>query len=125
VLAQFQAPAVQVQYGSERIRKINRLRAEACAGCSGRAGKVGGWLASVRKTTRQRNPGPHPQLTSGVGNSLSVDRKLDILGVVMALFGLLTLLSLLSSQNGAVYRAGGSTCLPNLQDGVLSFCQSP
>ncbi len=35
-------------------------------------------------------------------NKLSIDRKLDILGVVLALVGLLTLLSLLSSQNSAL-----------------------
>ena len=35
-------------------------------------------------------------------NKLSIDRKLDILGVVLALIGLLTLLSLLSSQNSAM-----------------------
>jgi len=33
-------------------------------------------------------------------NRLSIDRKLDILGVILALVGLLTLLSLLSSSNG-------------------------
>lgn len=35
-------------------------------------------------------------------NSLSIDRKLDILGVVLALAGLLTLLSLLSSSQGVL-----------------------
>jgi S-DNA-T family DNA segregation ATPase FtsK/SpoIIIE len=35
-------------------------------------------------------------------NRLSIDRRLDIIGVVLALTGLLTLLSLFSSTNGAV-----------------------
>lgn len=50
------------------------------------------------KSTRKRKP----QQPSFSLSNLSTDRKLDILGVILALIGLLTLLSLLSSENGTL-----------------------
>lgn len=49
------------------------------------------------RTTRTRRPGPPSNFSWG---SLSLDRKLDILGIFLALIGLLTVLSLLSSERG-------------------------
>ena len=61
-------------------------------------------LKGVRSFINQRKPSskPHtyrPQRTISTG--MSLDRKLDILGIGLALFGLLTLLSLLSISNSA------------------------
>jgi DNA segregation ATPase FtsK/SpoIIIE, S-DNA-T family len=53
---------------------------------------------STRSTRSRRQAAP-----SGFSwGSLSLDRKLDILGIILALIGLLTLLSLLSSERGAI-----------------------
>ena len=51
---------------------------------------------SSRKTAKARQEAAKPSFLS----SLTLDRKLDILGIGMVLLGLLTLLSLLSSSNG-------------------------
>jgi len=51
---------------------------------------------SSRKTAKTRQEPTKPSFLS----SLTLDRKLDILGISMVLLGLLTLLSLLSSSNG-------------------------
>ncbi|MBK5107910.1 MAG: DNA translocase FtsK 4TM domain-containing protein [Anaerolineales bacterium] len=51
---------------------------------------------SSRKTSKTRQEPTKPSFLS----SLTLDRKLDILGISMVLLGLLTLLSLLSSSNG-------------------------
>jgi S-DNA-T family DNA segregation ATPase FtsK/SpoIIIE len=51
---------------------------------------------SSRKSTSTRQEPRKPSIWS----SLTLDRKLDILGIGMVLLGLLTLLSLLSSSNG-------------------------
>lgn len=56
--------------------------------------------ATTKKTTRKSKPAraepPKPSLWA----SLTLDRKLDLLGIAMVLVGLLTLLSLVSSNNG-------------------------
>jgi DNA segregation ATPase FtsK/SpoIIIE, S-DNA-T family len=63
--------------------------------------------AGGRKSTRAPKI-PRVGVLDAVGvrkwrwNKLSIDRKLDILGVIMALIGFLTLLSLISSQNGVL-----------------------
>jgi hypothetical protein len=51
---------------------------------------------SSRKSAKTRQDPKKPSFWS----SLTLDRKLDILGISMVLLGLLTLLSLLSSSNG-------------------------
>jgi len=51
---------------------------------------------SGRKTAKTRQESSQPSFW----NSLTLDRKLDILGIGLVLIGLLTLLSLLSSNNG-------------------------
>ncbi|NLG97241.1 MAG: DNA translocase FtsK [Chloroflexi bacterium] len=58
---------------------------------SSRASKTRQQTGGVLRTTARR----------WSWNKISPERKLDILGVLLALVGLLTLLSLLSSQNGA------------------------
>ncbi len=51
-----------------------------------------------RATKRKKTPPPQPSLWE----SLSTDRKLDLVGVVLALVGLLTLLSLFSANRSAL-----------------------
>ncbi len=51
------------------------------------------------KASQQSQPQPAPR---PVRQGLSLDRKLDILGIAMALVGLLTLLSMLSPSNGSL-----------------------
>ena len=45
---------------------------------------------------------PPPQRTPSFWGSLSIDRRLDLIGVVLALLGLLTLLSLISAERSAL-----------------------
>ena len=52
----------------------------------------------ARSASRKSAPPP----PSGLFNNISPERKMDILGVVMALIGLLTLLSLFSAGNGGL-----------------------
>ncbi len=52
----------------------------------------------ARSASRKNAPPP----PSGLFNNISPERKMDILGVVMALIGLLTLLSLFSAGNGGL-----------------------
>ena len=54
---------------------------------------------STRKTTKARNEPVKPSLWS----TLTLDRKLDLLGIGMVLLGVLTLLSLVSSNNGWLF----------------------
>ena len=54
---------------------------------------------STRKTTKARNEPVKPSLWS----TLTLDRKLDLLGIGMVLLGILTLLSLVSSSNGWLF----------------------
>jgi S-DNA-T family DNA segregation ATPase FtsK/SpoIIIE len=54
---------------------------------------------SSRKTTKARNEPVKPSLWS----TLTLDRKLDLLGIGMVLLGILTLLSLVSSNNGWLF----------------------
>jgi DNA segregation ATPase FtsK/SpoIIIE, S-DNA-T family len=60
----------------------------------------------ARSTRSRKQPGGGVLANSPLRHwslkSLSIDRKLDILGVVLALVGLLTILSLASASNGAV-----------------------
>lgn len=56
------------------------------------------------RSTRARSTPPTSKPLFDLG-SLSLDRKLDILGIVLALTGLLTLLSLISPQRGTVTNA--------------------
>lgn len=60
----------------------------------------------ARSKSAKKHPGigtkPISSIRQWSWNRLSIDRKLDILGVFLALVGLLTLLSLLSSQNSKV-----------------------
>jgi hypothetical protein len=54
---------------------------------------------SSRKTNKARNEPVKPSLLS----TLTLDRKLDLLGIGMVLLGILTLLSLISSNNGWLF----------------------
>ncbi len=67
--------------------------------------------ASARRPARSPKRAPAPRTSRGrrsssapsfSWNRLSLDRKLDFLGIFLALIGFLTLLSLLSSQRGTV-----------------------
>ncbi len=60
-----------------------------------------------RKTTRRKPSQPTPKKRQG----LSLDRKLDIAGVVMAVVGLLTLFGMLSPNNSAIMGGWLSTLL--------------
>ena len=55
--------------------------------------------ASAARSTRSRRKSSRPSFS---WNRLSLDRKLDILGIFLALVGFLTLLSLISSTRGTV-----------------------
>jgi S-DNA-T family DNA segregation ATPase FtsK/SpoIIIE len=62
-----------------------------------RGGKVLAWLRNLKKPKPQAGRARPP-----AAPGLSLDRKLDILGVVLAFVGLLTVLSLLSPVNSSV-----------------------
>jgi len=51
--------------------------------------------------TSRKKQAPAPQRSSEYWGTLSVDRRLDIVGIVLALVGILTLLSLVSAARGA------------------------
>lgn len=61
--------------------------------------KSGAKKAAPSRTVRKRRGASQPSFS---WDSISNDRKLDILGVILALIGFLTLLSLLSSENGTL-----------------------
>lgn len=76
-------------------KKPGRTSKPAARGSSSRQSRQApGKPASRSKST----PSPRQSFTSG----LSLDRKLDIAGVVLSLLGLLTLLSLISSSRSAI-----------------------
>jgi S-DNA-T family DNA segregation ATPase FtsK/SpoIIIE len=54
------------------------------------------------RSSKKKQPSPPPQRTPTFWESLSIDRRLDVIGVVLALVGLLTLLSLISAENSAL-----------------------
>ena len=54
------------------------------------------------RSSKKTTPPPQPERTPTFGENLSIDRRLDIIGVVLALVGLLTLLSLISAQRSAL-----------------------
>ena len=49
------------------------------------------------RTSKKKQPSAPPVRTPTFWQSLSIDRRLDVIGVVLALLGLLTLLSLISA----------------------------
>ncbi len=61
--------------------------------------RSGAKKASPARTVRRRRSSSQPSFS---WDSISNDRKLDILGIFLALVGFLTLLSLLSSENGTL-----------------------
>jgi S-DNA-T family DNA segregation ATPase FtsK/SpoIIIE len=64
--------------------------------------KSKGKKTSSKSTARSSKKGKPPPRTSTFWESLSIDRRLDIIGVVLALIGLLTLLSLISAERSAL-----------------------
>jgi len=50
------------------------------------------------RTSKKKQPSAPPQRTPTFWDALSIDRRLDVIGVVLALLGLLTLLSLISAN---------------------------
>ena len=58
--------------------------------------------ASRTKTTRKKTPSRKPAAPKNMPTGLSLDRKLDITGVVLAFVGFITLLSLLSASRGSM-----------------------
>lgn len=56
--------------------------------------------AVPKKTSRSGTKAPSEERKLTLWGSLTLDRKLDLLGIGMVLIGLLTLLSLISSKNG-------------------------
>jgi len=56
----------------------------------------------VTRSSKKKQPPPPPPRTPTFWETLSVDRRLDIIGVVLALLGLLTLLSLISAERSAL-----------------------
>lgn len=56
--------------------------------------------ATSKKTTQKRTKARSEATKPTLWRSLTLDRKLDLLGIAMVLVGLLTLLSLISSNNG-------------------------
>jgi len=63
------------------------------------AGKILGFPLGRQKPALKNQPKPEVQ---ALFQGLSLDRKLDILGIILALTGLLTLLSMLSPINGSL-----------------------
>jgi S-DNA-T family DNA segregation ATPase FtsK/SpoIIIE len=54
------------------------------------------------RTPQKKQPSAPPQRTPTFWETLSIDRRLDVIGVVLALVGLLTLLSLISAERSAL-----------------------
>jgi len=85
------------------IRQPTRTTSGRKSVSSTRRSKPTQQTARSRKSTGGSRPARRPPVNPLSGwNRLSIDHKLDILGVVLALAGLLTLLSLLSSSHGAI-----------------------
>lgn len=64
------------------------------------SGKSASKKKPVSRSRAKTPPPPAPEPTPTLWGSLSLDRKLDIIGVVMALVGAITLFGLLSVNNG-------------------------
>ncbi len=56
----------------------------------------------VAQTTRKKQPAALPARTPTFWETLSIDRKLDVVGIALALVGLLTLLSLVSAERSTL-----------------------
>jgi S-DNA-T family DNA segregation ATPase FtsK/SpoIIIE len=54
------------------------------------------------QTSKKKQPSAPPQRRPTFWETLSIDRKLDVIGVVLALVGLLTLLSLISAERSVL-----------------------
>jgi len=54
------------------------------------------------RSSQKKRPPPPPERTPTFWETLSIDRRLDVIGVVLALVGLLTLLSLISAERSAL-----------------------
>jgi S-DNA-T family DNA segregation ATPase FtsK/SpoIIIE len=54
------------------------------------------------RTPQKKQPSAPPQRAPTFWETLSIDRRLDVIGVVLALVGLLTLLSLISAERSAL-----------------------
>src|SRR5512139_4107756 len=78
-------------------------KARRAAPMAGKAKPAGRQQSNARSSSSAKKtappPSPRPRRPS-VWSTLSLDRKLDILGIGMALVGLLTLLSLISRNQG-------------------------
>jgi len=89
-------------------RKAKTVSNKAKSNTKGHSGRPSATRSGVKKSTptgsrTTRSPRKRrPSQPSFSWSSLSTDRKLDILGVILALIGLLTLLSLISSENGTL-----------------------
>ena len=102
------APAKRKPLRSSTVRKSTPAR-QSSAGQQSMARRPGGTsrggaskagLAKPRRASTRAKSGPPARFQSW--NRLSLDRKLDIVGVFLALVGLLTLLSLFSSEHAAL-----------------------
>ena len=99
-------PAAGKTHAKGASRQAARTRS-AAKGVSRAAGKSAS-KRSTKGASRSLPPTATQRVQSGTGASrpvlggLSLDRKLDMIGVVMALLGLLTLLSLLSASNSSL-----------------------
>lgn len=90
---------------SSYVRKSTPARPSSTArpgtarrsGATGRSATGRAGIAKSRRSTAKTRSGPPARFQSW--NRLSLDRKLDIVGVVLALTGLLTLLSLFSPRD--------------------------
>jgi S-DNA-T family DNA segregation ATPase FtsK/SpoIIIE len=54
------------------------------------------------RSSQKKQPPPPPKRTPTFWETLSIDRRLDVIGVVLALAGLLMLLSLISAERSAL-----------------------
>lgn len=54
------------------------------------------------RTSKKKQPPPPPQRAPTFWETLSIDRRLDVIGIVLALVGLLTLLSLISAERSTL-----------------------
>ena len=54
------------------------------------------------RTSKKKQPPAPPVRTPTFWETLSIDRRLDVIGIVLALVGLLTLLSLISAERSAL-----------------------
>ena len=79
-------------------KKPARASASASSSRGARSGSRGEASQPVRGSTSRKK---YPSRSSFLGD-ISPERKMDIIGVVMALVGFLTLLSLFSAHNGSL-----------------------